>query len=256
MLSLSEANIFLTEAPEVEDKELNQAMRWKLKDNTDVNIENSIVDVFPIPGQRERGRQPMAYVVSAEKKLLKDYVSLVEKNDLSLKSIDITAMALRNIASKLPEDEQGVVFLSLYSKRGLLSLSRRGNLYLARDLEVGFENFAENTVTAVSAVDEMEIEGFQSATQQNLEQIVLEVQRSMDYYERYFAQPPIQNLILAPMPVSVPGLTDEIANQLGMKVRELDVGEVIDVQQNNVERELQSKCLPAIGAALRMTLAA
>jgi hypothetical protein len=78
----------------------------------------------------------------------------------------------------------------------------------------------------------------------------------MDYYERYFAQPPIQNLVLAPLPSVIPGLSDEIAHQLGMKVRELDISEIVDVQTSEFERGLQSQCLPAIGAALRMTMVA
>jgi MSHA biogenesis protein MshI len=233
-------------------------MRWKLKDSSDVDIEKSIVDVFPIPGQRERGRQPMAYVVSAEKERLKNYVSVIEKNDLNLKSIDITALALRNIASKFPEDEMGVAFLSLYAKQGLLSLSRNCNLYLARDLDVGYENFStglENANNQTMASD-LQLEGQLPVTEQSLEQIVLEVQRSMDYYERYFAQPPIQSLVLAPMPILIPGLADEIAQQLGMKVREMDITEIVDIQQQDIDRNMQSKCLSAVGAALRMTMAA
>jgi len=255
VLAVSEANILLTEAPEVEDKELNQAMRWKLKDSTEVDMEKSIVDVFPIPGQRERGRQPMAYVVSAEKKLLKGYVALIENCNLNLKSIDITALAQRNIANTLPEDEHGVAFLSLYANSGLLSLSRKGDLYLARDLDVGYRSFSLEAEKSLNREDGLQMEGLPSATQQTLEQIVLEVQRSMDYYERYFAQPPIQALVLAPLPTPIPGLADEISNQLGMKVRELDVNEILSVEQP-VERSLQSKFLSAIGAALRLTQAA
>jgi len=252
VLAQSQAGIFLTEAPEVEDKELNQAMRWKLKDNTEVDLEKSIIDVFSIPGQRERGRQPMAYVVSADKKLLKGYVALIEKSQLNLKSIDITALAQRNIASHMPEDENGVAFLSLYANSGLLSLSRKSNLYLARDLDVGFKNFTSEEASHAS--DGLQVEGLPAATQQTLEQIVLEVQRSMDYYERYFAQPPVQALVLAPLPIAVPGLADEISNQLGMKVRELDLSDIFDTQQS-IEHSLQCNYLPAIGAALRMTQA-
>ena len=255
VLALSEANILLTEAPEVEDKELNQAMRWKLKDSAEVDMEKSIVDVFAIPGQRERGRQPMAYVVSAEKKLLKSYISLVENCSLNLKSIDISALAQRNVANTLPEDENGVAFLSLYANSGLLSLSRKGDLFLARDLDVGYKSFALEMEDNLSADGGLQMEGLPSATQQTLEQIVLEVQRSMDYYERYFAQPPIQALVLAPLTTPIPGLADEISNQLGMKVRELDINEIFSIEQP-VEHSLQSKYLSAIGAALRMTQAA
>ena len=241
----------LTEAPEVEDKELKQAMQWKLKDNSDIDFTKSVVDVFPIPGQRERGRQPMAYVVSAEKETLKKYVTLIDKHDLDLKSIDISAMAQRNVASLLPEDKNGVAFLTLYDKSGLFSISREGNLFLVRDLDVGFEHFAQSNGADVDS--ELELEGLPAATQQTLEQIVLEVQRSMDYYERYFAQPPVSTLVLAPLPSPVPGLIEEIGGQLGMKVRELEIQDVLEIADTGIDRSMQYKYLPAIGAALRMT---
>lgn len=250
VLAQSQANILLTEAPEVEDRELRQAMQWKLKDSSDIDMEKSIVDVVSIPGQRERGRQPMAYVVSADKALLKDYVSLIDRHDLDLKSIDITAMAQRNIASRLPEDENGIAFLSLYARSGLFSISRQGELFLTRDLDVGYENFSQ--AQAPASDSGLQVEGLPSATQQSLEQIVLEVQRSMDYYERYFAQPPVSTLVLAPLPVSIPGLIDEIASQLGMKVRELALQDVLNIEQTELDRSLQCHCLPAIGAALRL----
>jgi MSHA biogenesis protein MshI len=250
VLAQSQSNILLTEAPEVEDKELKQAMQWKLKDNSDIDLEKSIIDVFAIPGQRERGRQPMAYVVSAEKKLLKDYVSLIDKHELDLKSIDITAMAQRNIASQLPEDENGIAFLSLYSKSGLFSISRQKNLFLTRDLDVGYENFSKDPV--IESDNGIQVEGLPPATQQTLEQIVLEVQRSMDYYERYFAQPPVSTLVLAPLPVAMPGLLDEISGQLGIKVRELDMQDVVNMEQTELDRVSQGHCLSAIGAALRL----
>jgi len=249
VLAADEANILLTEAPEVDDSELQQAMRWKLKDSVEINIKDSVIDCFSIPGQRERGRQAMAYVVTAKKELLKSYVRLVEKSELSLKSIDIKALALRNIAHLLPEDKYGVALLQLDPDSGLLSLSREGDLFLARDLDVGYQQLVE--------ADKNESEGspleVSPDVQGSLESIVLEVQRSLDYYERYFAQAPIQTLVIAPLPVEVPGVVDYIASQLGINVYELDLHDILNVKDKVLERGLQSQYLSAIGAALRFS---
>jgi hypothetical protein len=44
---------------------------------------------------------------------------------------------------------------------------------------------------------------------------------------------------------------DYMASQLGMRVRELDLNILLNLQ-TKLERELQSQCITAIGAALRV----
>ena len=244
-------SFILTETPEVQDNELVTAMRWKIKELLDLDVNEAVIDCLPIPGQKQRGRQPMAYVIAADIDVLKSYVGVIEKSELSLRSIDIPAMVQRNIASLLPEDKQGVALLNLYKRTGLLTLTRQGEVYLARDLEVGYDNFA-NTEPQVETG--MQLEGLPSATQQTLDAIVLEVQRSIDYYERYFAQPPIHSLVIAPMPVEVTGMVEYIASQLGLQVRELDLTVLLGLQER-MGRQQQSQCMPAIGAALRWPVA-
>jgi MSHA biogenesis protein MshI len=250
VLSSHQADTFLTEAPEVADDELNQAMRWKIKDMIDYDIDDAVIDCFAIHGQRERGRQPMAYVVTAAVDVLKAYVSTVEASHLDLQSIDIPALAQRNVAARLPEDKNGVAFLVLDANTGLLTLSKGGELYLSRDLDYGYAHFAKPA--AGPAPGEMAIEGMPPATQSTLDQIVLEVQRSIDYYERYFGQSPINSLVIAPTPQVIPGMVDYMASQLGMRVRELDLNILLNLQ-TRLERELQSQCITAIGAALRVS---
>ncbi|MBI1423964.1 MAG: hypothetical protein GC149_10900 [Gammaproteobacteria bacterium] len=240
----------LTEAPEVEDQELVNAMRWKSKEILDMDMEEVVIDCLPIPGQKQRGRQPMTYVVAADIDVLKGYVGIFKKCDLTLRSIDIPAMVQRNIASLLPEDKNGVAMLNLYQRSGLLTLTRAGDVYLARDLEVGYSNFAE----PYASDDDMQLDGLPPATQNTLDAIVLEVQRSIDYYERYFAQPPINALVIAPMQRDVPGMVEYIASQLGLQVRELDLNVLLGLTEQ-MPRVQQSQCLPAIGAALRWPVA-
>lgn len=236
----------LTETPEVQDQELVNAMRWKTKELLDVEMDEAVIDCLPIPGQKQRGRQPMAYVIAADIDVLKSYANMIENSDLELRSIDIPAMVQRNIASLLPEDKHGVAVLNLYKQTGLLTLTRNGDVYLARDLEVGYAHFANE----VDQDAGMQLEGLPPATQSTLDAIVLEVQRSIDYYERYFAQPPIHSLVIIPPPQEVSGMVEYIASQLGLQVRELDLNVLLGLSEK-ISRSQQSQCMPAIGAALR-----
>ena len=86
--------------------------------------------------------------------------------------------------------------------------------------------------------------------QRSLDAIVLEVQRSLDYYESHFAKPAINSLVIAPLPYEVPGLIKYLAGALGLQVRMLDLNAVLDMKQPMSE-EQQAEVFFAIGAALR-----
>ena len=247
-------SFILTEAPEVKPEELAAAMRWKIKDVIQYDLTDAVVDSFIIPGQKERGRQPMAYAVCAAADVLRAYVTTIEQSHLHLNAIDIPPMVQRNVAQLLPEDKSGVALLALGKKHGLITVCRQGVLYLARDLDVGWGHF-ELPTNDHAASSELALDGEAPANQRVFDSIILEVQRSLDYYESHFAQTSIQSLVIAPLPRVIPGLLDYIASNLGIQVRELDLNPLIEPQVL-MERHLQALCLPAIGAALRWPIAA
>ena len=84
---------------------------------------------------------------------------------------------------------------------------------------------------------------------------MIEVQRSMDFYESHFAQPQVSSLVVTPIGKEIPGVTEYIAEQLQIPARMLDVNELIDTKEPISSLE-QSRCLLAIGAALRTEEAA
>jgi MSHA biogenesis protein MshI len=241
----------LTEAPDVKDEELKAAMAFRAGEIIDMDIDSAVIDCFSIPGQKDRGRQPMAYVVSASKQVIKNYIDAAEGSHLQLRSIDIPALAQRNVAHLLQEDEMGVAMLSLQRQSGLLTLTRQGDLYLARDLDVGLVNFRQQSVMS----DGLQLEEVDSPSQRTMDQVILEIQRSLDYYESHFALPPITNLVIAPLREPVPGLFDYIHNQLGINVRELEMN-VLFEQAEHYSTEKFSPCFGALGAALRWPMAA
>lgn len=255
-LLIADSNLVMLEKPEVADEELRQAVRWKIKDSLSFDINDAIVDVFEIPGQRERGRTPLVYVTAAEKNFLKQQINTFEEQNLDVASIDIVELVMRNIAALLPEDQHGVALLKLEPNQGLITLTHESSLYLARNIDVGYASLGANTNTSILGESPAEGDGlaFEQEMapdqQRALDAIVLEVQRSLDYYESHFAKPAINSLVIAPLPHEVPGLIKYLAGALGLQVRMLDLNAVLDVQQPMSE-EQQAHGFFAIGAALR-----
>ena len=257
-ISVAESGSFsllLVEAPEVDPLELKAAVRWRIKELLDFHIDDAIIDVFDIPGQQERGRPKLMYVVASRISTVQQHIDLLESQDINLSVIDIPELAMRNIAALLPEDEGGVAMLYLAQDCGLLTLTRNKNLYLARKLEIGTRQLLDYLHSAPPE-DEFVLDEAEEATempqpmQYALDSIVLEVQRSLDYYESHFSLPPVGGLVLVPMTEQIPGMMGYIASQLGVPVRMLDLNAYLESEQT-LSDELQSQCALSIGAALR-----
>lgn len=250
-LITGESNLVMVEKPSVSTDELRQAIRWKIKDSFPFNIDNAIVDVFEIPPQKELGRPSLVYVTAAEKNFLKQRVALLEEQKLKVESIDIPELALRNIAMLLPEAAKGVVLLKLDKTQGLMTLVQESSLYLARNINVGSDLLIEKLeATHGENQDEATPSQQQQALEEVLDMMVLEIQRSLDYYESHFSKPAITSLVIAPMGQNISNVTQYLSRALGLNVRVLDFNEMLDSPQL-MSDEMQAKCCFAVGAALR-----
>jgi len=232
-LPLGEYTILSVNAPEVPPIELKSAIRWQIKDLIDFHIDDAVLDVFDAPAAGINGQQKSLYVVVTRRSSVEQYIKPFQDVNANLATIDIPELALRNIATKLPEDEAGVVFVYLSRHKGLIIITRQNTLYLARSLDFGYE-----------VMDREE------SMQSEADRLGLEIQRSMDYYDRYFMQPPISDLVIAPMPVEIPGFIERLSENLGINTCYLDINDVV-ISESRLDTVLQSKCLLAIGAALR-----
>ena len=256
-LLASEYTLEMLEKPEVIEDELRQAVRWKIKDNLPFDVNDAIVDVFEIPDQKERGRTPLVYVAAAEKERVKQRIQILEEQDIEIESIDIAELAMRNIAALLPEDQQGVALLKIDATKGLMTLTQNSSLYLARNIDVDFSAISKaNSILGETAVemDGLALEEGMSPDQlKTLDSIILEVQRSLDYYESHFAKHAINSLVLAPLPHEIPGVINHLAGALGLQVRMLDLNLMLDTA-SPMSQEMQANCFFAIGIALKQSI--
>jgi len=253
-------SLHLLERPQVPDAELGQAVRWKVKDMLDFPLEEAVIDAFTVPGNPARGRQDMAYVVAARRERVQAEVARLEAARLTPAVVDIAELAQRNLAALQPEDAGGVAMLHLGPGEGLLTVSREGVLYLARRLELGLGELGgaggalEGPLGGAVEGDgpALELEGVDQAQRQAMDTVALEVQRSLDYYESHFGQPPATALVVAPLARPLPGFVEHLDANLAVRVRQADLPDLVDAPAP-LPPAVQARCWFALGAALRRT---
>lgn len=241
-------SLLLIEAPAVPPAELQAAARWRIKDLIDFPPDQAVIDVFDLPGQPP-GRPRTIYAVAARAATVQGYAAQLRGAGLKLSVIDIPELVLRNIAALLPEDSRGLALLHLAQHGGHIVLTRQSMLFLTRSIETGTARLMSYLPPAAQGRSD----GFDEPTpelKQALDGIILEIQRSLDYYESHYAQPPITQLVITPMEPEVPGAVKYIAANIGIPTHELDLNQVIQCAAP-LSRSLQARCLLAIGAALR-----
>lgn len=233
ILDQADYSLLLTEAPDVPPDELRAAMRWRIKDLIDFHINDATLDVFDVPGERVAGRARPMYAVAARTTVIQKRVDLLDAANINLQVIDIPEMAQRNLAMLLPEEVRGVAVLSFTATGGLLTISKQGELYLSRNLDIGLDTMLAGSDAAAY-----------------FDRIVLEIQRSLDYYDSHFRQPPLAALVLVPTPRPVSDLENHLRTNLNITVSTMDLAQIMDFRRD-FDTVARSRCLLTIGAALR-----
>ncbi len=222
------------EKPNVDEDEIADAIRWKVKDMLDFDLENAVTDAYAFPEDALRGRPAQVSVVVARRALIQGYVDLLKESDLSLQSIDVADLAVRNICARIPDrEERPTALLYLRNGMGVMVLVKAGMLYLARHFDFSLQ--ALNEPAQQDSV---------------MQQLSLEIQRSFDYFESQMAQVPPQELFLAGPDPTIP-LANMLGGAIAARVTPLDWTSCFAQEQAGGINEIQ--CLVAAGAALRET---
>jgi MSHA biogenesis protein MshI len=232
VLDPADYELLQVESPDVLPAEFKAAVRWRLKGAIDFPVEDAVIDVFDMPGQPHRGGAKMMYVVAAKRHAIERQTAILKSAARHIDVVDIPELALRNLASLLPESEQGLILLWLLEKSAQLIVIKQGTLYFARHVRLSGNESADA-----------------DAGLPDVEAIALELQRSNDYFESQFQQAPLLNLIIAPRSEYSVRLTQALAKQTSMRVQPIDLASVMDLAPG---LEPSDRCsLLAIGAALR-----
>lgn len=223
------------EAPTVPAEERVQALRWRLKDMIDFPVDTAALAVADIP--TEGARQANVFAVAAPAAVVGERMKMFSDAKVPLEAIDIPEMAVRNVAVLFEEENRGLAFLALIEGGGLLTITFRGELYLARRIEV-----------SAALLGQADAE----RQKQMLERLALELQRTFDNFDRQYGFISVSRLVIA-SEHDCAGTTAALAENLYLPLQAIDLAQVADFaslpELRSPERQAQS--LLAIGAALR-----
>ncbi len=228
------------DAPNIPADEARNAVRWSIKDVIDYPVDAASVDAVHVPGGGAGGRAAQMLAVAARNDMITAVVKPFNDANIDLEVIDVPELAQRNLARLLETEGRGLALLDFDDSGALLTFTSGGELYQARRIDIALRDFA-----AAAAPDEL------------YDRIALELQRSLDHFDRQFRSVAVAKLVISPVPEGE-RLVEYLKSNLTVPVEILDLGKVLDFPGVPELRAplRQSQCLQMIGAAMREELAA
>jgi len=225
------------EAPEVPAAEARAALRWRVKDMVDFPVETATVDGVFIPSGEAVSRKAQMFAVAAKNELIAATVKPFNDADIHLEVIDVPELAQRNLAHFYEQEGRGLALLAFDEGGGLLTLTGNGELYQYRRIEVSAANFAGVTPAQRAGL---------------YDRVVLELQRSLDHFDRQFHHVAVARLLVTPV-AGADDMCAHLAANLDLPVAWLDLAEKMDFPHIPELREpdRQAQCLRMLGAAMR-----
>ncbi|HJV74997.1 MAG TPA: agglutinin biogenesis protein MshI [Noviherbaspirillum sp.] len=237
LLAPVEYQLLSVDAPNVPPEELKTAIRWRLKDLLDFHVDDATIDVLNVPFDKSSLRTHSMYAVAARNQIIEQKQRLFVDAKIPLRVIDIPEMAQRNIAALLETDGRGIAFLSFDESGGLLTVSYTKELYMARRIDISLSHLQRQN-------EEM---------QALHERVTLEVQRSLDHFDRQYHFIPLSTLVILPVGENTEALRASLAAGLNVSVETFDMEAAFDMSKVPAlkTQEAQQRYFFTLGAALR-----
>lgn len=218
VLGLSDCQLLQIEAPAVPADEMKAAARWQIKDKIDIPVEELTLDVLAVGDQRAQHRRQL-FVAAARQAQVLELGAWMEAAGLQPSVFDITELAQRNLQCALAEQQghgtEASAALMVHGTQCLLTICANGELFYARRLEWNSQTLGDMPTAAPVAAPAqakahglmtMELEGVDivdygaepddtSAREtDSTPRLAVEVQRSLDAWERSWPDLPLQRL--------------------------------------------------------------
>lgn len=240
LLKTPDYQVFPVDAPKVPAAEARTAVRWLIKDMLEYPVEAAMVDALHVPAGEAGGRPVQMLAVAARNDLIAATVKPFNDADIDLAVIDIPELAQRNIAKYLEDEGRGLALLCFDQAAATLTFTSGGELYQSRRIDVALTDF-ENEAAAESLYD----------------RIALELQRSLDHFDRQFRNVAVSRVVISQVP-SGEKLAEYLNANLTLPVEMFDLEKIMDFPgvPELRDRLRQTQCLQLIGAAMRVEAAA
>jgi type IV pilus assembly protein PilM len=245
-------------------------------------MEEVVIDYLNV-GILEEGslRKQDVLLVAADRKVVTDHTELLRNAGLQVGAVDINPLALINLISLNYEDmtDENVVFVDLGADNMEINIAKQSGLRFTRNVAVGMDQVTQ-VIERSAGIGYTEAErlkrryglelsrgdavlsdgsplalpdGLMEAIQGIVDGLVLEVQRSIDFYHVQFRRERIRKIIFVGGGILMPGLLPYLSNYF-------DVETVVDNPFARIHHdpisfgglaEMAPRFSTAVGLALR-----
>ena len=196
VLGTEDYDLQLVELPNVPTSERAAAVKFLLKDKIRIPLDDLDIQLFDVPNQAYP--QAMGYAVAAARTQLIEVRDLVLAAGLTLERINIRELATRDVALSLTPTDEAFAVLDVRDGQARLMLLKSGQIFLCRNLS--------------TRIDRMSMAASDWAF--NFERFIVELQRSLDFFENQMRQGQVLSILVAP----VPGITNQLIEQLNLNL--------------------------------------
>ncbi|WP_286270026.1 MSHA biogenesis protein MshI [Thalassotalea hakodatensis] len=181
VLSSKHNQVVQIDKPALPEEEINSALKWQIKDLVSIPPENMVIDYFDAP--KTSNDSDKIHVICAAKDMLATWLTSLNTQQLSVASITIEEFAFAALMPNI--DDAKILLCQQPNEDMLLLIVKQGRLYFQRRLR-GMAQIGEKTEQELSFG--------------TIDSLSLEIQRSMDYFERQMKQAPIKSIeVLVPI---------------------------------------------------------
>ena len=229
-------NTYPVTAPSVPEAELNEALRWQLRELLPYAPEDAVIAAIRLVRAEDASTPQNLLVVAAQRRTVAHVVSPLVSAGIAVMAVDIPEMAQRNLLATLPGSDSGQALLSLDQESGLFTVIKQAELCFARRIQMPRSNALEEEDPEHIAV-----------------RVATQVQRSVEVVERQTGLAPIQTIWIGPHPYAAL-IARCTAEQTGIDCPQLDLPSEVRFAcaVPDLDPEAAAGALLAIGAALRV----
>ncbi len=237
VLARGQYQVLQVDAPELPRPEWTQALRWQIKDRLDFPVEQAVIQLLELPTDPIRKANSQVVAIAAGHGPLQNLIARGNQVGLDWSAIDIPETALRNISALVEPPNKAQALVHIGDEHALLVITVDGELASSRHLDMA--------LGPLSSSDD-------NARQTVFDRAGLELQRTLDSFERHFNHLSLARLLITPA-VGLEAFMAHLRELVYVPVEPLCLGSALDitaVASLNDPAQL-SLHLCAIGAALR-----
>ena len=217
--------------PEMPENELAEAVQWEAKKMISEPLESKVVDYAILRKTTDGGKVSFEVIlVAVDKSDVLEGLGVVRKAGVYPSLMDVNPLALLKVVelNHAGDSGQDLIFIDIGSAKMEINICRDGVLRFTRQINRGgndiscamMEKKSLSFEEAETAKKEAGLSGFEveGAIKEEVDRMVLEVQRSIDYYRTQFRDVLLKKIILMGGTPLMPGFRDYFETQFDFPV--------------------------------------